>query len=123
MSKSIKIRFKAWVVKFRCYVGIHNYQKGVDYKLAHRLDICKNPLCTRDSATYGMYRTRRWVEDVVGYETFTFRLKLAEQKRKVLIEKYVPILSLDKLLLLEVIKFHDQLEDGTLIPVMVDVEG
>src|SRR6185369_13233065 len=103
-------KLKNLIVKFRCYVGIHNYQKGVSWHLAHRLDICKNPDCFNWTATYGKKRTRRWVQDEDGFAHYEIRKKIAQETRFVFSEK-VETYKRDLLKHLKELEFDPEVEN------------
>lgn len=71
---------------FRCYVGLHNWHKGMFWAVNMRCDVCTNN-CYNWTLKNGIKRTQRWVEDVKGSKLYFFKRNVKKERRKVLFEK------------------------------------
>lgn len=80
------LNIKSWQ-DFKCFFGIHDYEKGVEYALGSRKDVCSNPKCQDFTATYGWKRTCRWVTDWEGNRVYNLFAQARLEKRRVLVEK------------------------------------
>jgi len=69
-----------------CFLGIHNYTKGVEWIRNARKDECSN--CYTVNATYGRYKTCRWVADEKAYALWERQQQAKMETRKIILGKY-----------------------------------